>query len=108
MFGLTEEDIKQIVAVLKRFEELDECIIFGSRVKDTYRQGSDIDIALKGMGISHAIVLSIKHALNEELPLPYFFDVVDYATIESRDLIEHIDRVGKVMYKCLSEEDKKE
>ncbi|MEW6606109.1 MAG: hypothetical protein AB1414_01475 [bacterium] len=37
--------------------------------------------------------------LNEETPLPYFFDVVHYESINNPDLIEHINRMGKIIYK---------
>ena len=35
---------------------------------------------------------------NEELPLPYFFDVLHYEEIGNENLTGHIDRVGKIVY----------
>jgi hypothetical protein len=34
----------------------------------------------------------------KELPLPYRFDVRTYSGIQSPDLLDHIRRVGKVVY----------
>lgn len=36
--------------------------------------------------------------LNEELPLPYFFDVIDYTHLEHNGLKKHIEQYGKVIY----------
>ena len=36
--------------------------------------------------------------LNEAYPLPYFFDVVHYEALENRDLAEHIERVGEIIF----------
>jgi uncharacterized protein len=34
----------------------------------------------------------------DELPLPYRFDLQAISTIKNRSLLEHIDRVGIVIY----------
>ncbi|CAB1241813.1 hypothetical protein CLOSBL3_10403 [Clostridiaceae bacterium BL-3] len=31
--------------------------------------------------------------------MPYFFDIVDYTHLNHQKLKEHIDRVGKIIYK---------
>ena len=48
MFGLKDSDINAIIAILKRYPDVKEAIIFGSRAMGNYKPGSDIDIALKG------------------------------------------------------------
>ena len=96
-FGLTKKDIFSIQEVFEKFPKLEKAIIFGSRSNGNFKVGSDIDIALKGK-VSD-ILFKIKDELEEELPLPYFFDVVEYNKIDNLDLKNHIDRVGKVIYK---------
>lgn len=98
MFGLTNIDLQFIVDVIKTYPQIDEAIIFGSRALNTHKRGSDIDIALKGkkMGL---IATTISGILNEESPLPYFCDILDYDLIDNEDLRNHIDRVGKQIYK---------
>lgn len=98
MFGLTTDDLKIIIEVVKTHPQIDEAIIFGSRALGTHKKGSDIDIALKGNEIG-SVVYTISGVLNEESPLPYFFDVLDYDLIDNEDLKSHIDRVGKSIYK---------
>ncbi len=98
MFGLKNTDLQYIVDIIKGYPQIDEAIIFGSRALNTHRTGSDIDIALKGRGIE-LITSTISGVLNEESPLPYFFDLLDYSLIDNDDLKSHIDRVGYQIYK---------
>lgn len=101
MFGLTKRDLQLIVDVIKAYPQIDEAIIFGSRALNTYKKGSDIDIALKGREIE-LTVSTISGILNDESSLPYFCDVLDYDLIDSEDLRNHIDRVGRKIYKNMT------
>ncbi len=94
-FGLTLDVVTQIQEVFKRYPEIKQVIIYGSRAKGTYRTGSDIDLTLKGEAVSLQMLLKIENEL-DDLLLPYKFDVSIYEDINDPDLLEHIDRVGKV------------
>ena len=98
MCGLKERDLYYIVEVLKKFPLVKRGLIFGSRAKGSHQIGSDVDLALLGDAIKPSTISDISYLLNEELPIPYFFDVVDYASIDEPNLKEHIDRVGKTIY----------
>lgn len=74
-------------------------VLFGSRAKGDYKTGSDVDLAIQGRDVGYETVLWLADALNEELPLPYFFDVVDYGGISEPRLKAHIDRVGKLLFR---------
>lgn len=93
--GLTQSDIRRITAAIKQFSEIEDAIIFGSRAKGTYKKASDVDLAIKGRAVTSETIKRLNFLLNEELPLPYFFDVVHYESLENQLLVEHIDRVGK-------------
>ena len=73
-------------------------ILYGSCALGTFKKGSDIDIALKGKEITSTICSLIHFELEEETLLPYFFDITNYEIIKNQKLIEHIDRVGKILY----------
>ena len=96
--GLEKRDIENIVNASRRLPEIEEVILFGSRAKRTHKKASDVDLAIKGKDISENTVKRFSSELNEELPLPYFIDIVNYETIQNQALIEHIDRVGEVIY----------
>jgi hypothetical protein len=64
----------------------------------TFKPGSDVDIALKGR-ITLPIAARVKALLEEESPMPYTFDVVDYHTVETPAFKEHINTHGKSIYR---------
>ncbi len=96
-FGLRLTDLQTIIQVVSDFPQIEQLIIFGSRAKGTFKQGSDVDLALKGNGIDLKTTLKIGSILNEETAMPYFFDVLDYDAIENNELRDHIDRVGTIL-----------
>lgn len=98
MFGLNLSDIQSIQEILGQFPQVHQALIFGSRVKGNFRPGSDIDIAIKRDEASHDIASKISGILNEDMIMPYHFDVLSYHELINKELISHIDRVGKVLY----------
>ena len=97
MFGLLSRDEKNILDALSKFDEIEEAIVFGSRAIGNYKAGSDVDLALKGP-LGSDLILQISESLNEDYPLPYFFDVIDYNRITNEALENHIDAYGKSIY----------
>ena len=96
--GLRDSDIVHITDAISQFDEISEVLLFGSRAKGNYKIGSDVDLAIEGDRVTPTMVLELSDCLNEEKPLPYFFDVIQYETIDELRLVEHIDRVGIVIF----------
>ncbi|MHB1651514.1 MAG: nucleotidyltransferase family protein [Desulfitobacteriaceae bacterium] len=94
-FGLRDGDLDYIITTIRQFSEIEKAAIFGSRAKGNYKPGSDVDIAIWG-SISFSILSRLHAILEEESPMPYFFDVVDYSHLTHQELKSHIDRVGIV------------
>lgn len=97
-FGLLDSDLETVISVLSKHSEVKNAFIFGSRAKGNYKNGSDVDIALKGAELNMDILHQISYWLNEETALPYKFDVFNYHKINEPALTEHIDRVGIEFY----------
>lgn len=94
--GLKSTEIEKIQMVFKNHSEIEKVILYGSRAKGNYKPYSDIDITLIG-----TINLTLQNKIEVELDdllLPYKFDVSIFYKIENRELIEHINRVGKTIY----------
>lgn len=98
-FGLLKRDLEFIFEAVLKFPEIEKAIIFGSRAMGNYKKGSDIDLAIVGDQITDQTKTRLSSILNQELPIPYFIDVVDYKSITNKDLVNHIDTEGKVIYK---------
>ena len=96
--GLSGKELNMITLVFKKFPGIEEALLFGSRAMGTFKPGSDVDIALKGQ-VTLQDVARAKALLEEESPLPYTFDVVDYHTIETPEFKKHIDQHGRSIYK---------
>ena len=96
--GITPKDLDYIVRSIQTRGEIDKAIVFGARAKGMHKPYSDIDIALCGDDVSFDTISSLYSLLDQQGPLPYFFDIIDYAQIKNKELKEHIDRVGKVIF----------
>lgn len=97
-FGLSEETIAKINSVFATYPEIWEVIIYGSRAKGNYREGSDIDISLKGKALTTEILSRISLDI-EDLNTPYLFDISIFDKLNAPDLEDHILRVGEIFYK---------
>ncbi|MGL5086334.1 MAG: nucleotidyltransferase domain-containing protein [Clostridium sp.] len=98
MFGLLDRDIEYIKKALKKFEEIEQAVIFGSRAMGNYKKGADIDIAIIGKDVTKKTIFELDDYLNEEYPLPYFFDILKYESISNEKLKKHIDTKGLILY----------
>lgn len=97
-YGLSPATIQKIGEVLKRHPQVTQAVLYGSRAKGTYRNGSDIDLTLcGGADLTEAVLARIAWEL-DDLFLPYTIDLSLFASLSNRDLIEHIQRVGVTFY----------
>ncbi|MCF2446054.1 nucleotidyltransferase domain-containing protein [Dyadobacter sp. CY345] len=82
-YGLKENIIQRIQSVLSNFPEIEEVTLYGSRAKGNYKNGSDIDLTLKGKNLTLLILGKVDEQL-DDLLLPYTFDLSIYHQINSR------------------------
>ena len=96
LYGLRADIIEKIVQTIQKNLKIQKIILFGSRAKDTYKKGSDIDISIVSEDLSLKELNQLKVML-DDLMLPYKIDLLDYGRISNNDLKEHINRVGKIL-----------
>jgi len=96
-FGLKDIDLEMLVIVFRENPKIEKAVLFGSRAKGTYENGSDVDIALIGDNLKLDDVIKLSLSI-DKLDLPYKFDLIIYQRIKELKLKEHIDRVGKEIY----------
>ena len=96
-FGLSEHTINKLVNIFDGNNQVEEAILFGSRAKGNYREGSDIDITLKGKNLTLKTIKTIEVQI-DNLFLPYEVNLVLFNYITNPLLIEHIERVGISIY----------
>ncbi len=95
--GLTNEEMQKLIAVLSAQPNIEKAIVYGSRAKGTNRKFSDVDLTLVGKNLSHSDLNQIALEI-DDLLLPYEFDLSLYSSLTNKNLLEHIGRVGKVIY----------
>jgi len=96
-FGLKQDVIDRVCAVLAKYPQVEKAIIYGSRAKGIHKKGSDVDLTLVGEDLTLDVLFRIMDDI-DDLLLPYTFDVSIFHTIEDQDVVEHISRVGKIFY----------
>ena len=96
MIGLSPKELEILQNVFKKFDDIKEVILFGSRALGTHKTASDIDLAIKG-NVNINTLSKLKYTLEEDTNLPYFFDVVIYDNLENMELKKHIDDFGKII-----------
>jgi predicted nucleotidyltransferase len=96
--SLTQRDIATIYAIFRKYPAVRQVYLFGSRAKGDHQPGSDVDLAIMNDGVDGDVVRKIKGEL-EESSLPYMVDVVNYSTLEHKELKAHIDGVGVEFYR---------
>lgn len=95
-FGLTERQLAQIREVCYNHPLVKAVLVFGSRAKGNYHEGSDLDLCLVDKEMSLAQLLRLMSQI-EDLDLPFHCDVVRMSSLRNKEMIEHIGRVGIVM-----------
>lgn len=94
--GLNIELIAQLKAIFSMFPSIQQVKLYGSRAKGTYRTGSDIDLVLIG-DLSHQDLMKIGELI-DDLYTPYTYDLALWSEIKNVSLIDHINRIGLVIY----------
>ncbi|HHE64816.1 MAG TPA: nucleotidyltransferase domain-containing protein [Bacteroidetes bacterium] len=96
-YGLKEKVIKKINLVFSNYPKIEKAILYGSRAKGNFTNGSDIDLTLIGNDLEFNDLLKILSDI-DQLMLPYKFDICLSKSITDIELLDHIKRVGKYFY----------
>jgi predicted nucleotidyltransferase len=97
-YGLPERTLDTLNSIFTKYQGIKQVILYGSRAKGNYRNGSDIDLAIVTDGtFSYTDLLHISSDF-EDSDMPYFVDALVYNELSNQELKSHIDRVGKVLY----------
>lgn len=99
-YGLNENIIKNLKDIFSTFPEVEEVILYGSRAKGNFKNGSDIDLTIKGEKLNLNILNSISLKI-DDLYLPYTFDLSLFKSIDNPEFLAHINRIGINIYNPL-------
>jgi predicted nucleotidyltransferase len=97
-FGLSQKYIDILLSIFKEYLHSGKVIIYGSRVKGNYIPQSDVDLVIKGSESNNRQNLAEIMEAIEDSDLPYLVDIQYFENIKNNELIEHINRIGKLFY----------
>jgi predicted nucleotidyltransferase len=96
-YGLKDSILESITNIFSVYPNIEKVVLYGSRAKGNYKNGSDIDLTLVGENINiqdlNKIYLEI-----DELDLPYSFDISIFDKIQNKELVDHMNRIGITIY----------
>jgi predicted nucleotidyltransferase len=97
-YGLSDRSLETVKRLLSQYPGIRSAVLYGSRAKGSYKNGSDIDLTLHTDDtFTHADLLRLMGDFDDS-DLPYMVDVSEYRKLQNESLKEHIRRVGKVLY----------
>lgn len=103
-FGLSLETIASIQSVFEKYSQVNQVLLYGSRAKGNYRNGSDIDLTLIGKDLTLNDTLYPIMDEIDDLDLPYSFDLSIFEQLDDTEFLDHIKRIGLVFYQRAKEE----
>lgn len=95
--ALDPATIQLMSGVFSQYPEIQKVVLYGSRAKGTHHERSGIDIALEGEQLNRFTIGAIQMDL-DDLDIPWQIDAQSYHELRNPELIEHIDRVGQVIW----------
>lgn len=96
-YGLPDSAISGLCQIFSENPKVDKVILYGSRAKGTFRDGSDIDLTLYGKNLTLHDLNQLEQKI-DDLLLPYQLDLSIFSHIDNPALVEHIQRVGKTFF----------
>lgn len=89
--------IEELTAFLKKYDEIEKVVLFGSRARGDNTERSDYDIAIYGCISEHDKAV-IRSFINEDLKTLHSFDVVFISDKTNPNLIRNIEKDGVELY----------
>lgn len=94
--GIDSRILKILNKIFSKYPMIHQVKLYGSRAKGNYRDNSDIDLVALGE-IDRFTIANVLLDL-DDTDIPYLIDLQNYSELKNRRLVDHIDRVGVVIY----------
>ncbi len=96
--GLPERSLDKLLRTIIREPKVEGIVLYGSRAKDSFRDGSDIDLCLDAPELDFSGLMHLENEV-DDLLLPWKVDLAIRQRIDNPDLLSHIERVGTTLFR---------
>lgn len=96
-FGLASAIVTDFNRIFRHFSEIERVLIFGSRAKNTYKDSSDIDLAVIAPTMADDTFAQLWNAI-DDLPLVFKVDLLHWDKLTDERLKTKILREGQLFY----------
>jgi len=95
--GLSAEVMSELNSKFANHPHIEQVKLYGSRAKGTFTNRSDIDLAAFGSELTRSDIAEVLLDLDDS-NIPYQVDLQQFDDLKNTRLIDHINRVGVVIY----------
>ena len=96
-YGLSAEIINQLQTVFQGYADIESVYMFGSRAAGTFRDGSDIDLAVIAPAMTDSTFTALWNEV-DALPLVFKVDCIHFEQLENKALKKKILEHGVQFY----------
>ena len=96
--GLPARSLDKLLGTIIREQKVEGIVLYGSRAKDSFRDGSDIDLCLDAPELDFSGLMYLENEV-DDLLLPWKVDLAIRQRIDNPDLLSHIERVGTTLFR---------
>jgi proline iminopeptidase len=96
-FGLAPAIVADFHRIFRHYSEIERVLIFGSRAKNTYKDSSDIDLAVIAPTMTDNTFAQLWNAI-DDLPLVFKVDLLHWDKLTDERLKTKILREGQLFY----------
>ena len=97
-YGIDQKTRQQLLFLCFSFSSVNKIILYGSRARGDFREGSDIDLAVDAPNMTTR-EFSILWNEIDDLPVVYIMDLVHLQALTNTDLISAIHHDGIEIYR---------
>lgn len=96
-YGLAPELLNDLRKIFKHYPDIEKVLLFGSRAKGNFKEGSDIDLAVFGANINSSTFTQIWDQV-DRLAIMLKIDILHWDTLQNLALKDKIVAEGVELY----------
>lgn len=95
--GLSGDILSALKNIFQKYTCIEKVALYGSRAKGAFNERSDIDLIVYGQDVDRFVINQIIMDIDDS-NIPYLVDLQSFHELKNHQLIDHIKRVGLVVY----------